>query len=132
MKKIVEIDEGLIADLGFALKYLDELEKNPAKLFNLDQSRDLVLKVFEKLKAEWGKNNVRASIQAHEKLANTIKNFKFKVLAKGAAIEVMTAPNVWQTTVEMPHANPNSTCIKEELKQLQKEHPDKKFRIVKK
>jgi len=132
MKRLVEIDEGLIADLGFALKYLDELEKNPSRLFNLDQSKDLVLKVFEKLKTEWGRNNVKASIKSHEKLAGIIKNSKFEVLAKGAVIDVMIKPNVWQTVVELPDADTNSTSIKEELKQLQKEHPDKKFRIAKK
>ena len=44
----------------------------------------------------------------------------------------MIKPNVWQTVVELPDADTNSTSIKEELKQLQKEHPDKKFRIAKK
>ena len=57
-------------------------------------------------------------------------NKKVKVTA-GAAVEVMIAPNVWETVVEQPSANINSKCIKEELKQLQKEYPDKKFRITK-
>jgi len=56
---------------------------------------------------------------------------KVKVLAKGAAIEVMIAPNVWKKVDEQPHASVNSTDIQDALKKLQKEHPDKKFRVVK-
>lgn len=56
---------------------------------------------------------------------------KVEILAKGAAIEVMVAPNVWKTVDEQPSSNINSVGIREDLKKLQKEHPDKQFRIVK-